>query len=342
MSSCTRIILNVALAAATATVIAACSTGAKSGKPVTASPVAVTVTTASPAPSVTATPTTTPTASPPAPKAPDGRITIKQLTAQKVTVPAWTAQGCQSGRQSLHLATGHLNHDSNQHGLLLYKVVYTNLDSDSALETAALVTCQYGEAAQGQVIAFDRDSAGHIVTKGSVARGFIWSLAARSGGGVTIDISDTEACCSTPKAIELHQTRSYAYRSGHFAQVAGPTSFVPHTQKIDLSIKVSSVSWSAKRNDLRTATVTVKIANNSGVKSGTVQLFFDDPNENTTLFTMAPLAAHTTITKTIKVNVLDDPYDNGNCIVSVHELGGYSVGGDAKPSNDWATVPTWT
>ena len=53
----------------------------------TASPVAVTVTTASPAPSVPATPTTTPTASPPAPKAPDGRITVKLLTAHKVQHP---------------------------------------------------------------------------------------------------------------------------------------------------------------------------------------------------------------------------------------------------------------
>jgi hypothetical protein len=338
MSPRTRIVLGVGLAAATATVTAACSTGVKTGKPMTASPVAVTVTTASPTPSVSAAPSATPTASPPAP---DGRITVKQLTAHKVTIPTWTAQGCQSGKQSLHMAAGSINHDSNQNGLLLYKVVYTNLDSDSALETAALVTCQFGEAATAQVIAFDRDSAGHIVTKGTVAHGTIWSMTARAAGGVTVDVSDYEACCSTPKAIELHQTRSYAYRSGHFAQVAGPTSFVPHTQKIDLSIKVSSISWSIKRDDLRTATLTVKVANNSGVKSGTVQLFFDDPNENTNVLTMAPLAAHTTITKTIKVSVLDDGY-GGDCHIYVHELGSYSIGGDAKPSNDWATVPSWT
>ena len=308
----------------------------------TASPVAVTVTTASPAPSVPATPTTTPTASPPAPKAPDGRITVKQLTAHKVSIPAWAYDICPSGSQTLHRSSlDHLNHDSNADLLHIYQVVYTNLDSDSSLETAALVTCQFGEAAAAQVIAFDRDSAGHIVTKGTLAHGTIWSMTARAAGGVTLNVSDYEACCSTPKAIELHQIRSYAYRSGHFAQVAGPTSFVPHTQKIDLSIKVSSVSWSEKRNDLRTVTLTVKIANNSGAKSGTVQLFFKDPYENTTVFTMAPLAAHTTITKTIKMNVLDDSFDNGNCSVSVHELGSYSVGGDAKPSNDWATVPTW-
>ncbi len=338
----TRFAVSLVLAAATAT-IAGC--GSAATDPAAADRAAViTATPTSPASSPASSPSTVETSQSTTASVPlDGRITIDQLIAHRVTIPAaWPSSMCPTGLQVLHRGSmAKVNHDSNADLLHVYKVVYTNLDTDRSLETAALVTCQFGEAATGQVIAFDRNAAGRIVTKGTIASGVIWSLSARSDGGVTVDISDMEACCSTPKAVELHQTRSYAYRSGRFVQVAGPSTFVPHTQRIDLAIRIDSVTWSARANGRRTGTITVTITNNSTVRSGDLLLIYSNLNEDSTIFRLSGLGSRAHITKTITVSETDDGLEFGSSHAHVHELGSGAVGGDAKPSNNWATVTMW-
>ncbi len=160
-----------------------------------------------------------------------GELTIAQLTAGAVTIPAWLVSPggiCRGGMQTLTRGTGRVNRAANMVGLQVYQVAYTNLDNDSALETAALITCQYGEAAEGQIVAFDRDASGHIATLGKVAEGHIWSLEVAATGGVTVDMSDMQACCETPHLLEIHQRRTYGWNGSGYVQTGGPTTFISH------------------------------------------------------------------------------------------------------------------
>jgi hypothetical protein len=141
--------------------------------------------------------------------------------------------------------------------------------------------------------------------------------------------------------LEVHQTRAYAYRSGMFAQVAGPTSFVPHSTKIDLSIKFISATWSAQHGDTRTGTITVTVTNKSAATSGNLLLIYTDLNGNATIVKLASLRGHATITKTITVKETDDGYARGSSSISIDELGSGSVGGDANPKDDWTEVKMW-
>jgi hypothetical protein len=271
-------VLGALLIAVPTATYAVSSHGSKSPPTLAAASPSVSVSTA-PSPSVlpSAAPSESPSTSPSTPPPPvskAGEITIAELTAVKVTIPAWTNSygECTSGKMTLvkPQPRSTINHNMTAApGLEIGKVVYTNLDGDSAPETAVLVGCQYGEAAADMVIAFDRNSSGKIVTLGKVAEGHIWSMTARSGGGVTLNVSDSQSCCSTPNAMEDHQTRSYAWTGAHFAQVAGPTSFIAHKQKIVLKVS-ATVTWSKPKNSVYTGVVTVTIKNPGDITTAAI------------------------------------------------------------------------
>jgi hypothetical protein len=68
-------------------------------------------------------------------------------------------------------------------------------DGDAAPETAALLRCGYGAE---QVVAFDRDDAGTIITLGQVTATTrttraILDVAPRAKGGLTATVADTRA-----------------------------------------------------------------------------------------------------------------------------------------------------
>lgn len=276
--------------------------------------------------------------------APDGRITASQLTAIKVTLSKWTLEGpnvnCPTGPQRLLAPTEPAPMDKD----MLEKVVYANLDGDPQLETAALISCTYGEPSAEQLIGFDRRSDGTIVSLGQIAQGYIWSVTPRSAGGVTIDISDSESCCSTPKLVELHQSRGYAWNGSRIAQVSGPTTFLPHTGKITLAA-TATATWGAASDDVRTGTVTVHITNESSVRSASI-LVMDDSGQtngekvNPGAKIVSGLAggASTTVTLTVKLRV-DTPQSDAKVFV-------YELGSDILPSSDGllgtrTTEPLW-
>lgn len=138
-------------------------------------------------------PSTSPPASPstasPKPAPPDGRITIRQLTDGKVRVPRFARPECPSGLVQLQRVTTVRSAPEGSIGV--YQIVYANLDNDSALETAALLTCRLGEPTERQIAGFDRDETGAIVSIGQVTADRAWTLAPAPGGGVTADVSDT-------------------------------------------------------------------------------------------------------------------------------------------------------
>jgi hypothetical protein len=158
------------------------------------------------------------------------------------------------------------------------------------------------------------------VTLGTVVEGFLWSQRARSGGGITVDISDTEACCATPKAIEVHQSRSYAWVSGHYRQVAGPTAWVPHRKPIDLHLGKPSVSWHETSNGQHTGTLTVTVTNSSDSA------------------TFPALRPHSSVTLHLTITWESEDYAEYLYLV---ELGAVSIGGDANESDNHQRIPGW-
>jgi hypothetical protein len=264
-------------------------------------------------------------------------------------IPKWTNSvggACKSGKQQLHQSSGEINHSSNLGGGLgVSKVVYADLDSDSATETAALITCQYGEAATDQVVAFDRDSSGHIVTIGKITEGVIWSLKA-SSAGVIVDISDYEACCETPKLIEVHQNRAYGWDGVRHVQQGGPTTFMSHPKKNTYTIKVTNAVWSSapytpkNSGEVRDLKLTVSIKNTGAYRSQ--QILVWDNSGFTNLGTYGPAVklapalnpgAGETVTLTIQWPT--DMQNNMN--VTTYELGSIKFQSDGFSPFFWTT-----
>ena len=208
------------------------------------------------------------------------RIEAADLLSTMVTVPAWSgptkeiAKQCPSGRLKLSAP------DYDMLETHLETVIGANLDADPATETAALLTCRYGEAYYSMVVAFDRDGTGAIVTLGKVAEGHIWSVKP-ADGGVTVDISDTMACCSMSKDNEFHQQRTYAWVGTGYRQTAGPATFAGKPYVTDLVLTASALEFGPVVDGRRTGTVTVKVRNAGKVASGRFDVSADLPGATT-------------------------------------------------------------
>jgi hypothetical protein len=297
---------------------------------------------------------TTPTATPPMtstspsePPGPDGRLTVDQLSQAPVTVPAWNMppyseqdlqQQCPTGpNRTINRLT------SNPDGTVLTEVAYANLDADSALETAAILKCYgYGEAQPAQLVGFDRDASGGIVTLGQIVAGHLWHVTASAARGVDVDMTNFQACCGSPKILEYHQTRTYAWDGTAFAQVSGPTSFTTHDKPIDLAVRLDNVEWGPVTTrtavdgvttfQVRAVTVTVTVTNRGTTASNPLALVYnqeealvDHPVDG------VAGAASRTITAAGSAYMFDDSFD-----IRVVELGGVA---DSDVSNNTVNVP---
>lgn len=264
------------------------------------------------------------------PTVPDGRITIAQLRAVTVRIPAWTTPVCPSG--NLRLPTG---------GLDVTQVAHANLDGDSAVETAAVLTCkstELGEAPERQVVAFDRDAAGDIITLGQLVQGKVWSVKANSRSGVEVDISDHQACCDEPKAMELHQIRTYGWNGTALVQLSGPVAFSSHAQPTDLALRVDGATWGPEENGFRPGTIQVTVKNNGPYKSNEF-IVYDGSSASaaTNVERHRSLAVGESMSFTVTVLRDGPPHD----VLQLYEMGSVGIGGDANPADNHATFPLW-
>jgi hypothetical protein len=340
--------VGVAMAAA---LVAACGSQTDTGAAVTSStpptnPAAVT------SPAATGSPTPTPAAFGQG-GGTGGRIDADALRAGKITVPPWTgptkeiAQQCASGRLILSEPT------YDTFVTELATVVFANLDGDPAVETAALIRCRYGEASEKMVVAFDRDRTGAIVMLGKLVEGHIWTVKPASGGGVTVDISDTQSCCSMSADNEFHQTRTYAWTGTAYRQTAGPTSWAGKPYVTDLVITGSPIVFGPAKDGRRMGTFTAKIRNAGKVTSGRFTLSLSELDATTTspyLGTTgsgdcpngchAPLAAGASVTLTFTVSVPTSQLGSPTFDVWVYPVGVHDYGAldDSDQRSNKATL----
>lgn len=289
--------------------------------------------------------------SPTVPAGPDGRFTMQQLTETKIPVAGWEHADkayCKTGPTRLPLIT---ELDRATDGVVgLVSLVHTNLDADSATETALLIACQPGEVRRGQLLALDRDKEGKLVLLGVLAQGLISSITADPQGGVVADVSDHQACCDTPQGYELHQNRTYGWNGSALGQLAGPTTFAPHAERIDLVASLKNVSWGpvVTRNGdkVRVATVRMTVHNKGPVASGEYVVLPPSESEGKgsvgLSVPMPGIAVGATVEVTVKIECYDsvlreDAIEAPD--LHVYELGTMETVRDLNPSNNSVRLP---
>ncbi|MEO3771594.1 hypothetical protein [Micromonospora sp. B9E7] len=223
--------------------------------------------------STPSTPAPTPTGSPSTatstPNAPDGRISRAQLLATRVDLPSWPSGmaegGCTTSKVRLKDDTtdtyvSMLGDDEFEHG---------DIDGDGAVETIAIVACRYGEASAKQVVAFDRDPEGRIVTVGRVVRtgdGFddILAVEINRNGSAEVRVADIVPCCGTPTYLRREQVRTYRWDGERFSQTDGPTTFGKDPRLTDLRLSMTHELVDVPGADTRRELTTVFTVTNAG------------------------------------------------------------------------------
>jgi hypothetical protein len=226
----------------------------------------------------TATPTPSPSATTP-PPAPDGRISKATLLKARVNLPEWAPDAPCPERNARLTDVGDEDGEN-----LLTTVKYGDVDRDGAQETLAIISCVYRQTGQTQVVAFDRDAAGKIVTLGRVVAtdrivgyakpeqiGWIVSIDPRADGTVQVKVGDVQPCCGWEQEWTQKQDRTYTWQGGRFRQTGGPVRFEPNPLFTDLVVSVPDVKLVINNDGNPYGTVVVTVRN-KGELDATVHL----------------------------------------------------------------------
>jgi hypothetical protein len=225
-----------------------------------------------PAPAASA--SSKPSAGPSGP-APDGRIDRATLTHAALTVPAWPQRSPSSCSTSdVHLAKIR----ADQTVPYLDKTVYGDPDGDGAQETIAILGCPQGETVYQQVVVFDRNAAGQIITLGQVVRmggdiDWITDLRAGAPGSVDVQVADVQPCCETAPENAQRQWRTYGWDGSVFRQTGGPTKFGVNPLQSDLQLTVGGITFAQAAGDQSWhGTITVTIHNGGPGRANQVRV----------------------------------------------------------------------
>lgn len=236
----------------------------------------------SPSPSGSPTPSASPSASATPSAAPDGKISLKDLGNATLDIPAWPADSlgakyCPAKRQKFTDGTAPGSDPAYGH-TAIRNVAYADVDHDGAQETVALVDCVL-QGMESQVVVFDRDGSGNIVTSAQVLTEdkvirYVFAVRGEADGSVSVQVGDLAICCSTTPDMVEHQWRTYAWNGERFAQTAGPTAFHPATQANDLAMttSVTGLAFGPVQDGVRKATLSVKVSNNGPARAPGLRL----------------------------------------------------------------------
>ncbi|SBT48009.1 hypothetical protein [Micromonospora auratinigra] len=232
-------------------------------RPPTGTPTAIPTPTADPTPS--SSPTPTPSTSPTR-AAPDGRISERQLLAAPVDLPSWAGRDCPDP-SDVRLLPGSTVQVQRPY---LIELEHGDVDADGAAETVAILGCRVGEASAKQVVVFDRNRQGDIVTVGRVVRTEgegpetiedVLAVAVQNGS-VLVKVGDRHPCCGTPPYLTRTQWRTYRWGGTTFTQVAGPTAWGPDTRLTDLTLTAGDLVLGPPGADgKRSGSLTVTVVN---------------------------------------------------------------------------------
>ena len=195
--------------------------------------------------------------------APNGRISASQLADATLDLPGWSGNNgyCAPGRYTFHdevAAGGEYSFylPGNDVTGKLPAVTYGDVDGDGAQETIVMLECGVQDM-NGEVVAFDRDTQGHIVTLGPVAQIAIDGMPGAKLDGLRTDSDGTvEVRWSQYKvAYPASQWRQYRWNGKSFTQTGGPTS-LPEAPTVSWDVTSTMSPTSTGYEGTLTATVT--------------------------------------------------------------------------------------
>ncbi|MET7950710.1 hypothetical protein [Micromonospora sp. NPDC005324] len=238
-------------------------------------------------PAATALPTPSDSPSPIAsspPPVPDGRMSRAELLAATVDLPAWddlpdrpNDKVCPS--RGVRLSGDPVRTDTN----LLVDLDYGDVDRDGLTETVVLVRCLFGSRGPAQVVAFDRDAAGRVVTLGRVAATaeptpeWLIGLEVRADGVTRVAMADRAPGVGWPLEQSQRQWRGYKWDGQRFRQTEGPTAFGPNPYAVDVSVSSSNLALAREPGDSFAGTIEVRVRNASAGEVPKAVLSFDLP-----------------------------------------------------------------
>ncbi|GAA4608109.1 hypothetical protein BJY16_006673 [Actinoplanes octamycinicus] len=230
--------------------------------------------------------------SPPAAQAaPDGHIPLSVLREATLEVPAWPADDVRgpSGTLRFHLGEVPIEPRTVAAGeppfgdaVTILAVTYGDVDRDGADETIVVFGCLI-EGGSKQIVAYDRDRTGQIVSLGQVAAttGEVRDIRQAGvrvddSGAVSVPVADYQRCCAdaTP---QTWQTRGYARRHDRFVQVSGPPRMPENPHITDTTLTSGELRLGPKKNGSRYGSVTVTISHRRGAHPEKVTLLFAPP-----------------------------------------------------------------
>lgn len=229
----------------------------------------------------TATPTPSPSASRTTPPAvPDGRITRADLLKARVDLPEWASDAPCAERDARLTAVGDEDGDN-----LLTTVKYGDVDRDGAQETVAIVSCVYRQTGQTQVVVFDRNASGKIVTLGRVVAtdrivgygtpddiGWIAGIDPRPDGSVRVEVGDHQPCCGWKEEWTSRDTRAYTWQDGRFRQTGGPVRFAANPLLTDLVVIAPEVRLLTNNDGNPYGAIVVTVRNRGSVAANEIVL----------------------------------------------------------------------
>lgn len=279
---------------------------------------------ASPTPSTGASPRPSGGRSTPGGQPPDGRISLTDLDNATLNIPGWPkSDWCQSGRYTFDHGVKLMSSGADAYFYLPgysggaqeinLPVRYADVDGDGAEETVAVLACG-AEGVLDEVVAFDRDTAGHIVTLGVVDQ----QPLLEEGSTYKVDGLRTTA----DGTIEVHEVQleqkyplswwsGFRWTGSGFRQVSGPAQ----------RPGVPSVSWS----------VTSTMHPTSTGYQGTLRVTVTNDASNAN--TIAPPKVYVKLPSGVSAEA------TGMCDISGSEVDCHS-GKAMKPGDSWtAEVP---
>jgi hypothetical protein len=218
-------------------------------------------------PSESAPPTESSIGGSPTRQAPDGRISKEILTHSTLDLPAWApgAMGgkCPTGKVTLKGNYTQVKDDGLRVGI--NRVINVDVDHDGAEETVAEVDCLY-QTGDSQVVAFDRDSSGKIITIGQVIGVSpdtpikeVMGLRAEPDGRVGVLVGDLTQGSDPDIRLVEQQWRSYGLQEERFRQTDGQTGFHPTMKAVELSLTTSELVLGPASGGVRRGTLTVTV-----------------------------------------------------------------------------------
>jgi len=241
-----------------------------------------------PSTSSTAVPSSGPVTAAPSARPPDGHITLSTLKNATLTIPRWPADNVQGPYGKLRFRDGTVAVRPGQTTtgqpptgieVVIIAVTYGDVDRDGVDETIAEIGCLI-EGGSKQLVAFDRDSNGQIITMGTVVAttGAVREIrddSARvdSSGIVTARLADFQRCCAD-ETPQMWQTRGYRWRSGRFEQATGPTTMPANPAVTETTVSTRELTLGPVVEGYRYGTFSLTVAHRWGTRPAHILLRF--------------------------------------------------------------------